>query len=68
MNFVGTTTVDPTSDNTITINGIDNYSPNIGDVIIYNGEEYVCTSVAAGKATWEKFGAATADTAAIAAL
>lgn len=62
MNFVGVSTTDPTSETGATVNGAA-YTPDLGDVIIYNTEEYVYDG-----AKWEKFGAATADTAAIAAM
>lgn len=62
MNFVGVSTTDPTSETGATVNGVA-YTPDLGDVIIYNTEEYVYDGT-----KWEKFGAATADTAAIAAM
>ena len=62
MNFVGVSTTDPTGKIGATVNGAA-YTPDLGDVIIFNTEEYVYDGT-----KWEKFGAATADTAAIAAM
>lgn len=59
MNFVGVSTTDPNGETGATVNDVA-YTPDLGDVIIYNTEEYVYDGT-----KWEKFGAATADTVAI---
>lgn len=71
MNFVGVSSTDPAeapkaddqetdvNQGDITVNGA-TYTPDIGDVVIYSGEEYVYTGTA-----WEQFGSADASTAAI---
>ena len=73
MNFVGASTTQPNTTTAVTgedTEGINNvtinnrtYTPDLGDVVVYEGEEYVYDGT-----KWEKFGAATADTAAIAAM
>ena len=50
MHFKGTTTTAPTTTATITINGT-SYTASAGDVILYNGKEYVWTG-----SKWEELG------------
>lgn len=63
MNFIGVSLTDPLSENGPTFTNLDNYEAEIGDVILFDQEEYVYDG-----SKWVKFGAASADTAAIAAL
>lgn len=52
MHFVGETEVNPEGDNPVTIEGIENYQPKAGDVVLYNGLEFVYSKAS----TWVKFG------------
>ena len=63
MNFIGVSSTDPLGENGPTFTNLDNYEAEIGDVILFEQEEYVYDG-----SKWVKFGAASADTAAIAAL
>lgn len=63
MNFIGVSLTDPLGENGPTFTNLDNYEAEIGDVILFDQEEYVYDG-----SKWVKFGAASADTAAIAAL
>lgn len=64
MNFVGVSTTDPAT--VVTIDG-KAWTPDLGDVVIFDGEEYVYTGSKEGQG-WQKFGSASASTAAIAEL
>lgn len=52
MHFVGETEVDPEGNNPVTIEGIENYQPKAGDVVLYDGLEFVYSKAS----TWVKFG------------
>lgn len=63
MNFIGVSSSDPLGEDGPTFDDLNDYEPEIGDVILFDQEEYVYDG-----SKWVKFGAASADTAAIAAL
>lgn len=63
MTFAGVSVTDPIEDGVKFEGATEFYDPDKGDVVIYEAEEYVFDGT-----EWVKFGSASADTAAIAAL
>lgn len=66
MDFVGVSTTDPTSEDAVTIEGLTEFQK--GDVVLYEGKEFVNITGTNEKGAWEEFGVGTATDAAIAAL
>lgn len=72
MNFIGTTTTKledgkATGPKTIKINNVD-HTAAAGDVVIYDGQEFVCVAVTTGGAQWNLIGDTSANSAAISDL
>lgn len=52
VHFIGTVSAEPTS-TTKTVNG---HTVIVGDVVIYDGKEYICAAITSGAPSWEQLG------------